>query len=404
MYAPTAQGFTVNVVLSAGDPSSLRLRLQRDGLDQSWIERQAPESRAPDLAEWTIEGLEPGTRYVYQVLRDHDCVTDTVYIGHAVTARAEGTPFSFALLSDTHIGANLAFTNQGDPTTLAAVSEQIAAASPDFMVNLGDTLDFHQYGFNDPPPDGSITKSAYLNYRATLGDTLGNLSHFSVIGGWDSENGCNTVDEINRSRDERLLYQPGPSPETYPQGGSPFEDYYAFTWGDALFVVLNVYTYTPGCHLLSTYPGLPDDWTLGGTQLEWLRQTLANATSKWRFLLIHHPVGGAAGDDINSAYGRGGGQAAYVGEQAMIHQLMIDYGVQAFFYGHDHVFTDMVVDGIRYSLPGSAGAPWLFSQAETGYTQYWAESGWARVDVSPTAVGVHFIDRDGAVIYEYTLN
>jgi len=32
--------------------------------------------------------------------------------------------------------------------------------------------------------------------------------------------------------------------------------------------------------------------------------------------------------------------------------------VQIFFYAHDHVFTDMVVDGIHYTLPGSAGAPW----------------------------------------------
>ena len=161
-------------------------------------------------------------------------------------------------------------------------------------------LDYHQYGFNAPPPDPAIARQAYVNYRSTLGGLAGSASHYPVIGGWDSESGCNSAAEIDRSRSQRLLYLPSPGRETYPEGGSPFEDYYAFTWGDALFVVLNVFTYTPSCHLLSFEPGLPDDWTLGQTQLEWLRRTLANSRSKWKFLLIHHPVGGNAGDEPNS--------------------------------------------------------------------------------------------------------
>ena len=164
-----------------------------------------------------------------------------------------------------------------------------------------------------------------------------------------------------------------------------------------------MYTYTPSCHLLDTYPGLPDDWTLGDAQMEWLRTTLENSTSKWRFLLIHHPVGGNGGNDVDSAYGRGGGRAAHVGEQEVVHELMQQHGVQTMFYGHDHVFTDMVVDDIHYSLPGSAGAIWLFTENETGYTQYWADSGWARVDVTPDDVHVQFLDVSGEQLYDYTL-
>jgi hypothetical protein len=47
-----------------------------------------------------------------------------------------------------------------------------------------------------------------------------------------------------------------------------------------------------------------------------------------------------------------------------VHQLMQDHGVQIFFYGHDHTFTDMVVDGIHYTMPGSAGAVWMFTAAD----------------------------------------
>jgi hypothetical protein len=401
VFSPTTHGFGISVVLSGGDPATLWARVRPKG-QTVWGGPAVPVVRATDLAEWDVEGLTPGGAYEYQIAgiaASGDEVA--LYQGSVVTQRPPGASFSFALVTDTHIGSDLTFSNQGDVATLSTVSGAIGLAAPDFVVNLGDMLDFHEYGFNVPPPDGSITRLAYLNYRQGLGDAVANAAHFPVIGGWDSESGCNTLEEINRSRDQRLLYLPGPGPGTYPEGGSPFEDYYAFTWGDALFVVLNVFTYTPTCHLLDNYPGLPDDWTLGDTQLAWLRTTLENATSKWRFLLIHHPVGGNGGDAVDSAYGRGGGRAANVGEQAVVHQLMQEQGVQIFFYGHDHVFTDMTVDKTHYSLPGSAGAIWFFTPDETGYTQDWGVPGWGRVNVTPDGVHVQFLDLTGQILYEY---
>jgi Calcineurin-like phosphoesterase len=389
LFSPTANGFGISAALAAGDPETLRLRVRAVGAG-AWIDPGPPTVRATDLAEWTVAGLAPGSRYEYEVVGCSPGGGGVLHADTAVTQRAPGASFTFALFSDTHIGADLSYGNQGDAGIMSAVDRDVATAAPDFLVNLGDMLDYHQFGFNIPPPDASVARQAYLNYRRTLANLSGATSHFPVLGGWDSENGCNTAEEIERSRSQRLLYLPSPGPTTYAEGGSPFEDYYAFTWGDALFIVLNVYTYTPTCHLLYEYPGLADDWTLGQAQLDWLRQTLQGATSKWKFLFIHHPVGGNAGDDVNSAYGRGGGRAAHVGEQETVHELMQQFGVQIFFYGHDHVFTDMVVDNIHYTLPGSAGAIWMFSMAETGYDTSWPYSGWARVDVTPDDVHVQF--------------
>jgi len=283
------------------------------------------------------------------------------------------------------------------------VTADVAAANPEFIVDLGDLLDFHLFGFNDPPPDTAWARLAYLNFRRMMGDTLGRAAHFPVIGNWDGESGCNTDSEIQRSLSQRLLYAPGPLAKTYPEGGSANGDYYAFTWGDALFVVLNVMTYTRTCHLLNVEPGLPDDWTLGPDQLAWLDNTLAHSKARWKFTFIHHTVGGNAGNDVDSAYGRGGGRAAYVGEQAKIHDMLRRYGVQIFFYAHDHVFTDMVVDGIHYTLPGSAGAPWKFDTTETGYTSFWPDSGYARVQVTAEHVIVDFVAMGGTVLSSYTL-
>jgi hypothetical protein len=388
--------------LAKGDPSALRTHVRAAGT-AVWADTITPEVRGADIAQWHLDGLSPGTRYEYQVLSSAETGGNSLYTGSAVTQRVPGDSFTFALISDSHIGSDLSYSNQGDPTILAKVSLAVGTASPDFMMNLGDILDFHEYGFNDPPPTGSVTRQAYLNYRSSLGDTLGNAAHFGVIGNWEGENGCYTSEEISRSQQQRLLYLPGPAPATYPEGGSSTQDYYAFTWGDALFIVLNVMGYTPTAHLLSSDPGLPTDWTLGEAQLGWFEDTLAGASSKWRFVFIHHAVGGAAGDSDDSAYGRGGGQAARVGEQAKVHQLMLEHGVQIFFYGHDHVFTDMQVDGIHYTLPGSAGAIWMFGQSQTGYAQSWLESGWSSVTVSPDNVHVQFLKMGGGVLYEYTL-
>jgi hypothetical protein len=402
LFAATLDGFGISVVLSSGDPSVLRARVRPEDAT-SFGELEEPVVRAADVAEWRLGGLSPSTRYVYQILDVSGETPMPLHQGSVITARPPGESFTFALLSDSHIGAHLEYGNQGDEVVLAAVGQAIESTRPDFFVNLGDMLDFHEYGFNAPPPGGDVTRLAYLNYRMSIAGAAANAAHYPVIGNWEGENGEYTPEQIAWSREARMRYMPGPDPETYPEGGSTGQDYYAFTWGDVLFVVLNVMTYTPTAHLLRS-TDRADDWTLGADQLEFLRQTLENATTSWRFLLIHHAVGGKAGDPANSGYGRGGGQAADVGEQAIVHQLMLDHGAQAFFYGHDHVFTDMVVDGIHYTAPGSAGAPWMFSQAETGYAQSWLESGWGRVDVTPDSVHVTFLGMNGDVIYEYTID
>jgi hypothetical protein len=400
VFAPTSQELGLNVALASGDPSTLQARIREEG-ETDWQPLATPEVRANDLAEWRLSGLQPGATYEYQIVHDPDALT-ALYSGRGVTQRAPGESFRFALVSDTHIGSDLTYSNQGDETVLAAVGPQLGASVPDFVINLGDMLDFHQFGFNSPPPDGSVTRLGYLNYREAFGETLGKQGHFGVIGNWDGENGSFTSEEIARSREQRLLYLPNPGPATYPEGGASGQDYYAFSWGDALFVVLNVMTYTKA-ELLLSGGGDPTDWTLGEQQLAWLETTLQNATAKWRLLFIHHAVGGAGGDRANAIYGRGGGLAAHVGEQARVHQLMLEHGVQVFFYGHDHVFTDIIEGGIHYSAIGNAGAIWTFSGAETGYSRYWEESGWARVDVTPNDLHVSFVAVGGETLFDYSI-
>ncbi len=406
LFAPTDESVSVSVIVREGNRGLLRLAL-RDPDRGPWVIQRPPTLLGEDVAEWRVGGLRSAEEREYSVFfEDFEGRSVELFRGTLIPRRPAGQSFSFALITDSHL-----FTQDlvGEPElTLEQVAENIwNTASPDFLVHLGDILDFHQYGFNLPPPDESAPRHGYLSYRERLGDLLGNTNHFMVIGNWEGENGSYTEEEIARSRGQRLLYMPGPEPTTYAEGGSLDEDYYAFTWGDALFIVLNVMTYTPTAHRLSYATGLPDDWTLGDEQMGWLEETLAAAGAKWRFLLIHHPVGGEAGDPSNSAYGRGGGRAAYIGEQALVHELMMSYGVQVMFYGHDHVFTDMIVDKVHYTLPGSAGAPsnWRFSSSVTGYEEgtYWTDAGHGLVEVTPESVEVRLIGITGELLHSFTL-
>ena len=146
-----------------------------------------------------------------------------------------------------------------------------------------------------------------------------------------------------------------------------------------------------------------EDWTLGSAQFGWMEQTLSNSNHPFKFIGIHHAVGGNGGNEEETLYGRGGYRAAAVGEQRLVHEAMRDFGVQAFFYGHDHVFVDEVVDDIHYAMPGSCGAPWKFGSEITGYRRYWADSGHGRLTVRPDQATVSFVNQAGQIIHEFVM-
>jgi predicted phosphodiesterase len=68
--------------------------------------------------------------------------------------------------------------------------------------------------------------------------------------------------------------------------------------------------------------------------------------------------------------------------------------VQALFYGHDHVFTDIVVDGVHYTCAGSAGAPWLFDRDVTGYERAVREPGFTLLDYDGSGITVSYVTLD----------
>ena len=359
---------------------------------------------ASDFMTWSVEELAAGTGYEYRLfLADPGEESTPLVAGQFTTQRLGEVGFTAALTTDAHTGS---FAEDDFPIAiLDDVVRNVAADRPDFMMALGDNVAWYT-SRELAQPDDRGASFAYDMYRRHLGPLSPSCPHFGLIGNWEGESGKFPAESQRLTAAARHRFAPGPNHLTYPQGGSPNEDYYAFEWGPVLFVVLNVQSYSePSGPLDSILDDVfrMEDWTLGASQMSWFEGVLAGSDHPFKFVCIHHAVGGNAGNVFDTLYGRGGPRAARVGEQAVLHELMLDSGVQLFLFGHDHVFLDEVVDGIHYAMPGSCGAPWKFDTSVTGYRSYWPDSGHGRLTVRPDRATVEFVSQQGVVLHQFSV-
>jgi hypothetical protein len=171
-----------------------------------------------------------------------------------------------------------------------------------------------------------------------------------------------------------------------------------------LFVVLDPFWFT------QKQRGMIGNWkrTLGAEQHQWLKHTLEASRANFKFVFIHHLVGGI--DDQN----RGGSEAASffewggknadgndgfsqnrTGWPAPIHQLLVQNRVSTVFHGHDHLYAKQDLDGIVCHEVPQPGDPRgnTRSTAEYGYKSgtILGSSGHMRIMVSPNKVSADYV-------------
>ena len=123
------------------------------------------------------------------------------------------------------------------------------------------------------------------------------------------------------------------------------ENYYAFTLGDALFVVFLMYTVT-GCRRKTKNW----DWTLGQIQYDWFRLTLQNSNAHHKFVFAHHNRGQGRGGVIPAkgcewgGYGNNGNGAREFDKMRPGWELphtQVDGTIRRghLFQGHDHLYA-----------------------------------------------------------------
>ncbi len=350
---PTDNSITIHA--SANKTLEVYYEYGADSLNYS---AQTTVAICPDSIPFVfvIEKLEPNTKYFYR-MRYREVVTQE-YFTHAShsfhTQRKTGETFKFAIEADPHLDTN------SNPASYALTLQNILAANPDFLMDLGDTF------MSEKLPQKKQTEitNRHLLLRSYFDIICHSVPLFLIIGnhegevGWELDGTANNLAVM--ASNTRKLYYPNPEPNSFYRGNTKSENfvglrqnYYSFEWGNALFVVLDPYWYTTN----KTGWG----WTLGLEQYNWFKSTLESSKSKFKFVFCHNLVGGtekdARGGIEEADYYEWGGKDSNntysfdkkrPGWGKPIHQLMVDNKVSIFFHGHDHFYGKQEKDGIIY--------------------------------------------------------
>ncbi len=376
---PTDKSITVSVLAYA----------EREGVIAYGAKAGAPAAKtsvfplkAGEPAEIELTGLTADTRYFYTLStreRGGGWKSEPERSFH--TQRAPGRAFTFTVQADPHLDYGI------DLSTYEKSLTNALAAKTDFHVDLGDTF------MVDKRPSYTLAAPQYVAQRYYFGLVGHSAPVFLVLGNHDGESlGKGLRGESGDampvwSNAMRKKYFPNPSPDGFytgnatphPQAGL-LEDYYAWEWGDALFIVLDQYWFSQRVD-----KNTGENWgrTLGKEQYEWLRRTLETSKAKFTFVFTHHLVGGETPE------GRGGVEASHFfewggkeldgrntfaekrpGWAAPIHDLLANRGGCVVFHGHDHLYVHGERDGVTYQLvpqPGHERFDNTRSAEEYGY-------------------------------------
>jgi hypothetical protein len=360
------------------------------------------------------------------------------------TQRTAGSTFKFTVEADEHL-----YDIKGVTSLYKLTLNNQLKVKPDFMLSLGDIFgDDHSYLDHSYTVTAGELDTLHYNYRPILGQICHSVPFYIALGNHEGERKHHFNFPIPPPSNlpinatlARKKYFPNPYPNAFYSGNDATEsygmdkpeNYYAWSWGDALFVVLDPYRYDSRSDTSAKPVGW--DWTLGIPQYLWLKNTLETSTARYKFVFAHHIRGEGRGGITNAITNEWGGyqrvngttgsgytfdvnRPASEGWTKPIHQLFVDNHVTIFFQGHDHVFAHEVLDGITYqSCPMAADSTYeigMLANAGAYTADTLPGSGHIEVSVSPSCVKVDFvraylpadtmgIHKNGEIAFSYTI-
>ena len=372
-----------------------------------------------EATEVTVFNLSPNTKYSYYLQFSVAGVLMKSPPHTFQTSRISGSSYKFAVIADSHL-----FTpDHCYPPRYAQTLLNLKSDSPDFIITLGD--DFRTSNVPQPATFDDI-KWLFVGHRPYHNIFAQDAPVFNVNGNHEWEEGFMLDSTSNNIplwvTANRLEFYANPRPNHYYSGNSktePFvpdggllENYYSWTWGDALYVVLDDYWYsavdssTWGC-------------SFGYNQFQWLKNVLATSTAKFKFIFHHHlSCTCRGGAEYANAFEWGGFSNAKNpqwqfdqyrpgwGNQS-IHQMMVQYKVNAMFQGHDHLYAIQEVDGVKYitvPMPAYDYTVWaqgtnnnadafvknLYVDPKYGVGGPFGPAGHLTVEVTPSVVNISY--------------
>ncbi|MEI6128679.1 MAG: YHYH protein [Planctomycetota bacterium] len=400
-------------------------------------------AKAKIPVEVELQPLATNTRYYYRVR--FRGVAEPAFRVAAVstfmTQRAAGSEFVFAVQGDSHPERPSKMFN-GDlyRATLRLAAQQ----SPDFYVTLGDDFSVERLITSRQLTQVNVN-ALYAEQRSYLTE-VGRSAPLFLVNGNHEEAGGFFLDGTSDnpaviSGLARTTFFPLPAPDSFYSADRTvvehvglLRDYYAFTWGDALFVMLDNYWHSPVQVDHDTYAQQDprqaknrDLWlvSIGDTQYHWLESTLANSKAAFKFVFAHHVLGtGRGGVELADQYEWGGRDRRLVDQFAEhrpgwsmpIHQLFVKHGVSIFFQGHDHLYARQEKDGVIYQETANPADQTYAAHNQQAYRSgtILPNSGFLRVTVKPGLVRVDYVrsflpkdetvdQKSGAVAHSYVV-
>jgi len=408
--------------------------------------------------EVLLDHLKANTRYYYRMRYRQP--GEAVYAAGTEcsfhTQRAPGSTFTFGVQGDSHPER---LNRMYHPDLYTRTMQNARKDGLDFYIALGDDFSLDRL-YNRGRLNREAVAQIYIDQRRFLGLVGGSAPLFLVNGNHEQAaayllDGTPNSPPVLAGK-ARNLYYPQPAPDSFYTGDrEPVEflgllhDYYAWTWGDALFVTIDPYWHSPvqidaglgGGQGGRGGPGGADqagrerggrkgaspgqggrkqggrqggggqaanrnrDWwgiTMGNAQYQWLKKTLEQSKAKYKFVFAHHVLGtGRGGAEMADLYEWGGKNRAGESEfdkkrpgwELPVHQLMVKHGVTIFFQGHDHLFARQQKDGLVYQeTPNPADQGYSIYNRDA-YTSgdILPNSGHLRVTVSPANVKVDYV-------------
>ena len=413
--APSADGVTVSVY-SGTQNGSVAIRYGRVA---GTFEAQTAFStlQAGSPVKIRLSGLQADQTYYYR-LQYQAGNSSTVIAGNEYsfhTARPSGQTFSFTVQADSHLDEN-SDLNQYQRTLM-----NVLADKPDFHIDLGDTFMTEKYAAPltavvQSAQDQATVRARYAYERGNFGLISHSVPLFLANGNHEGEagwlnNGTASALPVWATLARQEFFA-NPAPDSWFTGDPVAEAYvglrqswYAWQWGDALFIVLDPYWN-------SMTQASRDGWnlTLGDRQYQWLSSVLSASKARFKFIFLHNLVGGLDGQmrggaeaapfyewGGKNADGTDGFAARRPGWAMPVHALLVKNKVTAVFHGHDHLYAKQTLDGIVYQEVPQPSAVNTSSGASLAATYHYnsgtilSSAGHLRVTVSPSGVKAEYV-------------
>ncbi len=384
-----------------------------------------------------MTGLQQNTQYYYrlyyQAAGQGSYFSTSEYSFH--TVRPAGSTFTFDIQGDSHPERT---KTEFDPNLYTLTLQTAAADKPDFYMTIGD--DFSVDTLDPTTIDDAEVTGRYTLQRQYFGLIANSAPIFLTNGNHEQAaryllNGTPNSIAVWAQNARNTLYSE-PATDDFYTGNTEqipniglLRNYYAWTWGDALFVVIDPYWESPICVDEPFGGGAKRsniwDVTHGDAQYQWLTQTLQNSTAKYKFVFAHHIMGtGRGGIEIADQYEWGGdnqnGTWGFAANRptwaSPLHQLMVDNKVTIFFQGHDHIWVHQQLDGLTYQTLSEPADPFYALNNSDAYLtgDKFPNTGYTRVTVAPTGVKVEYVRTwlpvdqsatqvSGSVAFSYTI-